>query len=358
MSVRVVPILKRLGVAVSALLLFLTLSSLAIELFDAAPGRTSPIMIWGVEEDSAFGTPGGTFRAHPLWFWEPQPGGKYMGDEINADGYRGRVFAKNKTARVRIATMGDSSTFGFRVREEEAWSRRLEAKLRERGYDVEVVNFGVIGFSIFQGNALLRGRVLDYHPDVVCVAFGAINEHFPVDGTLDDFEKAKVLGSLRYRTYLVLARYHLYRWLEQFIKRPKPAERPAPAPGVPVRPNMRVTPEEFEDLMSKMQAAARGAGGELVIVEPPRMRFAEDNAPIIVRFTRAIERSAQTLGAPLVDVYTPFREHEVAGNPSGPLTTNNDWFLDSVHPSVAGHDRYAEIVAERLIAAGLLAKAR
>jgi lysophospholipase L1-like esterase len=362
--------LAKLGVAGGAVILFLTILNLGVEFFEAAPGRTAPIQIWGLEEDSKLGEPGGTFRSHPFWFWELQPGGRYNGEEINDDGYRGRIFPKNKTARVRIATMGDSSTFGFRVLESEAWPRRLEVNLRERGYDVEVVNFGVIGFSVYQGYTMFRGRVQDYSPDILCLAFGAINEHFPTTGSVDDFEKAKILGSLQYRTYDVLARYPIFRWLNRLAGRGSSAPANAAAPAVAptpattvagatsTRPAMRVSPDEFEDLVVKIQQIQKGRGGEVLLVSPPRTRFLEKESPVVERFTRSIERAAAKIGAPVADVRAAFRAHEIEGNPGEDFQTSNDWFIDSVHPTPAGHTAYAEAVAKRLVDSQLLEKAK
>ena len=43
----------------------------------------------------------------------------------------------------RIAAIGDSVTFGWGVEDEEAWPVLVEQRLRERGVDAEVLNFGV-----------------------------------------------------------------------------------------------------------------------------------------------------------------------------------------------------------------------
>jgi lysophospholipase L1-like esterase len=356
MKARVPRFLVKLGVALGAVLLFLTILNLGIEICEAAPARAAPIRIWGDEEDAKLGEPGSTFQSNPLWFWENQPGGRYLGEIINEDGYRGRVFTKNKSAKVRIAAMGDSSTFGFRVKEAEAWPRRLEENLRARGYDVEVVNFGVIGFSVYQGYAMFRGRVQDYSPDILCLAFGAINEHFPVGPSVDDFEKAKILGSLQYRTYDALARYPIIRWLNRILGRAAAASPHAPAAAS--RPAIRVTAEEFEDLVAKIQQIAKGRGTEVVLVSPPRMRFLERDTPVVLKYTGAIERTSAKLGIRAVDVRAAFRAHEIEGNPGEDFKNTNDWFIDSIHPTAAGHSAYAEVVAKSLIDSGRLDAAR
>jgi len=58
-------------------------------------------------------------RFHPYWFWEPRPGVQVAncdGEHINAAGFRGpeRPHA-HPPDKLRIVTLGDSSTFGAGV---------------------------------------------------------------------------------------------------------------------------------------------------------------------------------------------------------------------------------------------------
>src|SRR5262249_27006680 len=75
---------------------------------------------------------------------------------------------------VRIACLGDSWTFGMPVSEEQTYPSRLRIALHAavpgRSFDVE--NFGVLGYSSFQGLEVLKSRVLDLHPDIVVIGFG------------------------------------------------------------------------------------------------------------------------------------------------------------------------------------------
>lgn len=116
----------------------------------------------------------GPNRFHPYWFWEPRPGDpvrRCPEERINAAGFRGpQRPVERDPARLRIVTLGDSSTFGVKVCYRQTYSARLEEAIPGS----EVLNFGVIGYSAFQGEKLLEGRVLEYQPDVVLLAFGAI----------------------------------------------------------------------------------------------------------------------------------------------------------------------------------------
>jgi lysophospholipase L1-like esterase len=112
---------------------------------------------------------------HPSRGWALKPGlreeavfrGKALSS--NSRGLRGsREFALEKPAGVtRILAFGDSFTFGEDVGDEEAWPRRLEAKLP----GVEVLNFGVHGYGHDQMLLYLQEEGLRYHPDVVLLGF-------------------------------------------------------------------------------------------------------------------------------------------------------------------------------------------
>jgi acyl-CoA thioesterase I len=74
--------------------------------------------------------------------------------------------------KLKIVALGDSLTAGFGLRPADAFPARLERMLRERDYNVVVVNEGVSGDDSVGGRARLP-RVLAHHPDVVIVALGA-----------------------------------------------------------------------------------------------------------------------------------------------------------------------------------------
>ena len=97
------------------------------------------------------------------------------GSALNDEGFRSAPFAAGEAAGVlRIACIGDSWTFGMNVEQDQTYPARLEALLNARRptSGVEVMNFGVLGYSSFQGLQLLKTRVLDLQPDVVVIGFG------------------------------------------------------------------------------------------------------------------------------------------------------------------------------------------
>ncbi len=114
----------------------------------------------------------------PVLGWRPRPGistrsvrpGSYdVTVTTNAQGLRGRRPAAHakQAGTTRVAVFGCSQTFGSGVEDDETFSARLEASLR----DVEVLNFGVHGYGTDQMLLRWEREGVDYAPDVVVLAF-------------------------------------------------------------------------------------------------------------------------------------------------------------------------------------------
>ncbi len=88
---------------------------------------------------------------------------------VNSLGGRGAEVPDKTPGRLRIATFGDSFTFGQGVEEDESWPAAMGAALGERGVDVEVLNFGVPGHGTPQSVAHALRVAPRVDPDVVLV---------------------------------------------------------------------------------------------------------------------------------------------------------------------------------------------
>lgn len=122
---------------------------------------------------------------HPTVGWIPGPGtivehkaefkATYV---INALGMReGPVVRTAAIARVRIAALGDSNTFGIGVAADEAWPNALE-KLLFHG-DLEagaVYNLGARGYSVGQYLVRMRELYPVLRPHIVLVGFSMHND--------------------------------------------------------------------------------------------------------------------------------------------------------------------------------------
>jgi acyl-CoA thioesterase-1 len=73
---------------------------------------------------------------------------------------------------VRILVLGDSLTAGYGLPPDEGFTARLQARLRDRGYDARVFNGGVSGDTSAGGLARLDWALAD-EPDIAIVELGA-----------------------------------------------------------------------------------------------------------------------------------------------------------------------------------------
>jgi lysophospholipase L1-like esterase len=118
---------------------------------------------------------------------------------INSEGLRDREFSRDKPPDVyRIMMLGDSTTFGWGVKQEDTAAKFLERKLNAdlptRYNRVEVINTGVGNYDTVQEATYYETIGWEYHPDLVVLVF-FINDPEPVP-----IEKK---GFLIDRSYLV-----------------------------------------------------------------------------------------------------------------------------------------------------------
>jgi len=93
----------------------------------------------------------------------------------NQWGMRDREYTLDKPAgTLRIALLGPSHVMGNGVADGATFEALVEERLQRefkqpRFRNVEILNFGVDGYSLIQQLAMLESRVLDFKPDVVIV---------------------------------------------------------------------------------------------------------------------------------------------------------------------------------------------
>lgn len=112
--------------------------------------------------------------------WYREEGESYV--RINRQGMRDdREIAVNKPSGIyRIAVLGDSYAEALQVDVRNTFWRLLEDRLNTCGFApgrrVEVLNFGVSGYSTAQELIALQRRVKPYQPDLVLLAFLSGND--------------------------------------------------------------------------------------------------------------------------------------------------------------------------------------
>ncbi len=90
----------------------------------------------------------------------------------NGDGFRDTEFVEEKAAGTfRIAVLGDSYLAGNQVPIADLWPSVLEARLPAvAGRRIELLNFGIDGYQVWNQMRLLEQVLPRYHPDLVLLA--------------------------------------------------------------------------------------------------------------------------------------------------------------------------------------------
>jgi lysophospholipase L1-like esterase len=214
------------------------------------------------------------FRGNPVWRIA-----------LNGDGFRSSPITRDKRAgALRIACIGDSWTFGMNVNQDATYPSRLEALLKQQAprTDLDVMNFGVLGYSSFQGLELLKRQVLDLHPDVLLVGFGMNDSE--VAGYRDkdvgkagapawrDRAKAMAASSELYsllKYFALTLRFHPQS-MGDFLKADVKTESSKGADAVnyaDIEPWTRVSPPDYERNIREMVTLARGQGARVMLLD-------------------------------------------------------------------------------------------
>lgn len=201
-------------------------------------------------------------RSDPETFWSlapnlrdvefpPQPSGPPNGFRVNTNalGLRGPEITP-KAGRVRILCIGDSTTFGQYVEDDEAWPAQLQAILDPGRTRVDVVNAGLIGATSFQGLSYLIHRGFDLEPDIIVATYG-FNDRGNWAGLQDRASLPLLVPQGAAATVL--------RWLGRDLATPPDADA------------SRVSPGEFLDVLVNMARMAdeRGAATHFVVWPGP-----------------------------------------------------------------------------------------
>jgi len=352
-----------LGLATPVLLLGLAEAALRAAGFRFNPTQNDLRFVIGGALLELIEEPNGILERHPPRIWTLRPGGRReelgIVYEINPQGFPGPAILDPKPANgLRVLCLGDSSTFGLRCDPERTFSRVLESALARALPErrVEVVNGGIIGYTIAQGLQRLRELAPDLRPDAVVLQFGAVNEQFPAV-KFDDEEWIRILGTgspgnpwvassrilqavmkLRARVRGPFVQGNLDDLLRRGFRYLDEAGEPRFGRRVPI--------ERFESLLEETCATAESFGARALVVAPPlpparprivigdRNLFREDLYARILDACRAV---GSELGRRYVDAPSLFADS------AEPL------FADTVHPNEPGHARIAEALARALL---------
>jgi len=320
------------------------------------PAMADTIIVWSLKEDRLMEMGQSLHEESTKQLWKPRAGapvpwGEEDGEAINALGLRGPALTVEPAEGVvRIAALGDSSTFGMGVKADETYIAQLGALLADAPKPVEIINGGVIGYTLRQGIHRYEEVISPLKPRIVIAAFGAVNEHLP---TLDlaDREKidkrAKVTTLDRGLSWLrdsVRILHFASFWSDlvhgvdrgeirtelfedrQERRRMNVAAGKARWPGT-----RRMSPKRFRESLLEIAQAVHKDGGRLIYLSMPRHPKKEEENPILLEYSRALTGFAEARRAPLLDVRRLVYDAIEEG------ATWEELFVDNYHPSPAGH---------------------
>ena len=216
------------------------------------------------------------FRDNPKW-----------DVRINSDGYRGEEMSPaTRPSTVRIACVGDSWTFGMPVGQDQTYPSRVAAWLQDERPDTryEVQNFGVLGYSSFQGLQLLKTRVLGFRPDIVVIGFGMNDSEVagyrdkdivggtgrpPFTSRLKEMAKdaAHRIEGYKFLKYEALRlRFHP-KPISDYMKDENKGKGSGAVDYDSIEPWTRVSPHDYELNIREMIRLSRAQGASVILVD-------------------------------------------------------------------------------------------
>lgn len=231
--------------------------------------------------------------------------------EINNLGYRDRERQLEKPPDTfRIAVFGDSMTQAVQVNLDQTFTYLLEEKLRRRNPHVEIMNFGVNGYSPIQELLLFKQEGPRYRPDLVILALFLDNDVSGVHPNLTvvsqsgppfvvfddetmhfDFSQAEQSFAHYHREpWYTLRKYSaLYRLTSDWCWRRKGVDHTLTSSGntipqryrlyqQPVQPEWEEAWTIFERVVLEFAEEARQQQTDLVILSVPAAQVINHNA--------------------------------------------------------------------------------
>lgn len=291
------------------------------------------------------------YRPHRELGWVFKPDLDWQGPEVatpfrtDANGHRvhgDRPAAAAGPGQVAVDCIGDSSTFGFGVPENETYPARLEALLRDATGDPNIVvrNLGVPGYTAYEARLLAERDGPVAPVTLIMVGF---NDHFPATRTR--------LASL----WLRRAAYACFRsracaFAFDLATRTDPNAPPTlPPPAPSYVPD--VSPDEYRDQLVRAVRALRAAGSEPILLVYPSIALTEGlREQVAAHWKQPLDQVDANIAAHadyqamtrevaarenvrIVDLPLPF---DAAGN----VRLHFDW----VHPNAEGQALIAESV--------------
>jgi hypothetical protein len=294
----------------------------------------------------ALGTRSGPLKLalHPFLGYANLPNQKTPHFSINALGYRGGNIQQDARPRKRIIVVGGSTAFGTGLQhDDETFAHRLEQLLQ-----AEVINAAVVGHASGQELVYLVTELVDLQPDLVltldgwndydlqplATQFGGSNGFGQIEAQLKTLQ-AVTDGSWLMRVsnlYWVLFP-HLTQQLESLWGIVFRQEEPTSAVDLE-----RASAVYAANITKMHRLSAAFHYQFLCVLQPDR-----DREPRYRTFRDTAKLPLQQAGVVVLDL----NELDEPG-------IKAEWFMDPVHLDGAGNQAIAQVIANKVVADGLL----
>lgn len=137
---------------------------------------------------------------------------------INKLGFRGKEFCQKKINKniIRIFCSGGSTTVGQSVSDRETWPFLLEKYLNKLGFETEVINAGVFGWSSINEFKRLKQEIINYEPDIVLLHQGW-NEEFYFSSLKNGSSLINQKVRSRLSSNEIYTKDNKFNWLKNFM---------------------------------------------------------------------------------------------------------------------------------------------
>jgi hypothetical protein len=278
---------------------------------------------------------------HPFVSYANLPNQKTPNFSINNLGFRGRDIRKDEKAKKRIIVVGGSTAFGTGLQsDDETFAQRLEYLL-----DVEVINAAVVGHATGQELVSVVMELVDLQPDLVIALNGWNDYERPLtskfrgsNGFADIEEQLKTLERITDESLLTrvsnlywvlfpnVTKQMASLWL-RFYRREE------------AETDLELASAVYANNMTKMRRIAQAFHSTfLCVLQPDRDRQKRYRA-----FRETAKMHLQQAGIVPLDL-GELDEPEIRAG----------WFMDEMHLDAAGNQAIARIIANKIIADGLL----
>jgi lysophospholipase L1-like esterase len=293
----------------------------------------------------ALGTRSGPLKLvlHPFVSYANLPNQKTPHFSINNLGFRGGDIRKDEKTKKRIIVVGGSTAFGTGLQyDDETFAQRLEYLL-----DAEVINAAVVGHASGQELVSLVMELVDLQPDLVIALNGWNDFERPLtskfrgsNGFADIEEQLKTLQSVTDESLLTRVS-NLYwvlfpnitkqlesLWLKFFRRGEQTRET-----------DLGLASAVYATNMTKMHRISEAFHSTfLCVLQPDRDRHQRYRA-----FRETAKMHLQQAGIVALDL----SELDEPG-------IKAEWYMDEMHLDAAGNQAIAQIIANKIVADGLL----